>query len=152
MAILLIKDRDATHADPVKDARGCYKRGDVVQVFEDDRVLQLPPAPPFVIVKITGVTKAQAEAFYAPHTEDVPCATCAGTTFDPTPVEGQTVPCRRCLGRGLIAETRTRRLHHLDWASLPNVVKNALVTDRYYETTWAAVRAYVKNKQTGAGA
>jgi hypothetical protein len=26
MAIFLIKDRDATHPDPVKDARGCYKR------------------------------------------------------------------------------------------------------------------------------
>ena len=62
MAIFLIKDRDATHADPAKD-RLCYKRGDVVEVFEDTKPLVLPPQPPFVIVKIAGVTKAQAEKY-----------------------------------------------------------------------------------------
>jgi hypothetical protein len=54
MAIFLIKDRDATHPDPVKEARGCYQRGDIVQAFEDTQPLQLPPAPPFVLVKTTG--------------------------------------------------------------------------------------------------
>lgn len=47
MAILLIIDQDRTHKDPVKDARGCWKRGMVVQVFEDDQssITSTPSAP-----------------------------------------------------------------------------------------------------------
>jgi len=35
MAELLIKAVDAVHSDPVKDLRGCYKKGDVVVVKPD---------------------------------------------------------------------------------------------------------------------
>lgn len=35
MAELLIKAVDATHPDPVKDLRGCYKKGDVVVIKPD---------------------------------------------------------------------------------------------------------------------
>ncbi len=35
MARLLIKAVDATHPDPAKDKRACYKHGDVVVVRED---------------------------------------------------------------------------------------------------------------------
>lgn len=64
MAILLIIDRDNTHPDPVKDARGCWKRGMVVQVFEDGTPCVKEPKPPFVIVHVPGVSKADAEAKY----------------------------------------------------------------------------------------
>lgn len=37
MALFLIKDRDAVHADPEKDRRGCYKRGDIVEVLDDSK-------------------------------------------------------------------------------------------------------------------
>lgn len=44
---LVIKAVDATHPDPVKDARGCYKRGDIVAVVRDGaevgRLVELPP-------------------------------------------------------------------------------------------------------------
>ena len=65
MAELLIKAVDATHSDPAKDARGCYKRGDVVVAFEDGhqwgRLESLPPEKggKFVIVKIPGVTLSE---------------------------------------------------------------------------------------------
>ena len=64
MAILLIYDRDNTHKNPEKAARGCYKRGMVVQVFEDGTPCVKEPLPPFVIVNVPGVSKADAEAKY----------------------------------------------------------------------------------------
>lgn len=54
MAILMVCDRDKTNADPVKDVRGCWKRGYIVQVFEDTQKLIIPPAEPFLFVKIPG--------------------------------------------------------------------------------------------------
>jgi hypothetical protein len=122
MAIFLIFDHDNTHADPVKDAAGCYKRGDIVQVFDDAETVVRPPAPPFVVVKVAGITKGQAEQY----------------TRGQMDVDGRTM--------------LRRRLHGLSWADLPAGVRQALIADRYYETTWAAVRAYVKNKLTGIGA
>lgn len=35
MALALVKRVSVTHSDPVKDQRGCYKRGDPVLVYED---------------------------------------------------------------------------------------------------------------------
>lgn len=65
MAELLIKAIDATHSDPVKDARGCWKRGDVVAAFDDGhewgRLEALPPEQggKFVIIRLPGVTLAE---------------------------------------------------------------------------------------------
>lgn len=64
MAILLVMDEDRTHNDPAKDARGCWKRGYVVECFEDDRRCVEKPAPPFIIVRVPGLSKAEAEAKY----------------------------------------------------------------------------------------
>jgi len=153
MALFLIKATDATHADPVKDARGCYKRGDIVDVYEDSRhdgdLIANPIAAPFVLVRVSGVTVAQARAFLDPHRSDpLPCPRCGGTGLDPQ-LAGT---CRRCEGRASIIVIVWCRLHHIDWDALPTAVKNALRDDRYYETTWAALRQYVKNKLTGDGA
>lgn len=122
MAIFMIYDRNNTHPDPVKDLRGCYKRGYIVQVFEDDTPLVLPPAPPFVFVKVTGITKAQAEKYIQPQTESV------------------------VLEKPM---TIRRRLYKLRWADLPAGVRNALATNRYYETTWATVKGFIRNQLTG---
>ena len=62
MAILLVKDCDASHLNPDKDQM-CYKRGDIVEVFEDSKPYVVPPAPPFLIVQVPGPTKAQAAAY-----------------------------------------------------------------------------------------
>jgi len=53
----LVKARDASHPDPEKDRRGCYKRGDVVAVMPDGHVWGAMEGPPnFVHVDITGAS------------------------------------------------------------------------------------------------
>lgn len=64
MAELLIKAVDATHVDPDKDRRGCYKRGDVVVVQPDGWSWgTLEALPRFVLVKVPGATVAQVEQY-----------------------------------------------------------------------------------------
>ena len=153
MATFLIYDRDNTHVDPVKDLRGCYKLGDIVEVFDDDRQppLAIPQPPPFWVVKITGITKAQSDQFIAAHISDpVTCPRCDGTGIDPTPVNGESVPCHQCRGVGTVTTRLRRRLYCLDWVNLPVEVQTALTTTRYYETTFALARYMVRNKATGA--
>jgi hypothetical protein len=63
MALLLVYDKDNTHSDPDIEYSGCYKKGYVVEVFEDDKPYNNPPSPPWVIVQVNGVTKAQVEQY-----------------------------------------------------------------------------------------
>ena len=76
MALFLIYDRDNAHADPVKEARGCYKRGDIVEVLDDSKhdgdLVKNPISPPFYLVRVTGVTKEQAEKYMVSHVEPRP--------------------------------------------------------------------------------
>ena len=127
MAILVIFGRNNIHADPVKDARGCWKLGDVVDVFEDDKSVVRPPAAPFYIVKITGVTKAQVKKYLAPETRVVT-------------VEGREE-----------IEVLRRRLYGISVADIPAAIRNQLQTNRYVEVSWAQIRQYVRNKLTGVG-
>ena len=126
MAILVLITRDASHVDPEKDARGCYKTGDIVAVHEDtahDGNLERNPVQaPWVLIKVAGITKAQAERVLEPETES-------------------NVPDARRI---------TRRKFRLNPADLPLAVRQALQRDRYYETTLAQVRNFIKNKRTGA--
>jgi hypothetical protein len=125
MAVLLVKDRDATHPDHVKDASGCYKRGDVVEVYDDDKPLQVPPAPPFVLVRIMGLSKAKAQQLLAP------------------------VMAEQIGADGFALVKTRRRAVNLAWADLPLAVRTKLATERYYETTLDAVRAFIRDKATG---
>ena len=126
MAILVLIDRDATNADPEKDARGCYKAGDIVAVHEDtahDGNLERNPVQaPWVLIKVAGITKAQAERMLEPERDR----------------------------DGLDAKTITRRKFRLNPADLPAGVRQTIARDRYYETTLAQVRNFIKNKRTGA--
>lgn len=130
MAELLIKAVDARHSDPTKDARGCYKRGDIVLVrpngFEWGRLEVLPPAQGgvFVIIKITDVTPNQVRNWIRNNWETDPEA-------DDT--------------------TRRRRIK-IDADSLPAGVRSTLNQTGQYTTTWATIRQYVRNKQTNATA
>lgn len=125
MAILVLIDRDATHENAEKDARGCYKRGDIVAVHEDSAhdgdLVRNPISAPWVLIKIAGVTKAQVERAIEPE-------------FD---ADGQD------------AKIITRRKFRLNPADLPAGVRQTIARDRYYETTLAQVRNFIKNKRTG---
>lgn len=133
MAELLIKAVNATHSDPLKDARGCYKRGDVVGVAPNGwnwgaKELH-PPADggKFVVLKITDVTRQQVINWVRNNwgTE------IDGIDFD---ADGET-PLRR------------RRVR-IDVDLVPNNVRNAMNNTGQYTTTWAAIRQYFRNKQT----
>jgi len=120
MADLLIMAVNRTHPDPIKDARGCYKRGDIVEVFEHGK-LQVPPAnTPFVLVRVTGVTKAQADNYMVEHRELL-------KPFN------------------LIK----RRIYNIDWTLLPLSVINQLRDNRFIEVSLAQVKNYIRNKNTG---
>jgi hypothetical protein len=131
MALFLIYGKNNTHADPAKDARGCYKIGDIVEVLDDSKhdgdLVKNPIAPPFYLVRITGVTKAQVEKYMAPY-------------IDPA-----TVGTERPV-------TLRRRLHNVEVASIPLAVRQKLQADRYIEFTWAQVRNFVRNRMTNATA
>lgn len=56
--------------NPVKDQRGCWKRGMVVCVYEDGVCVEAPsPKSKMVFVHIPGVTKAQAEKYLESNDE-----------------------------------------------------------------------------------
>lgn len=70
MAEFLVKAIDATHKDPVKDVRGCYKRGDIVDVRPDGFEWGKEEAPPkFTIVKCPGMAVADVISYMQPHTQ-----------------------------------------------------------------------------------
>lgn len=125
MAQLLIMAQDNTHPDPVKDARGSWKRGMVVEVFEDDKVLTRPMPAPFFVIKISGLTKALAEKYLE-------------AAYSSVAVDGDGNPALLC-----------RRKYGLAWDAIPKQVQNTLNRDRYYETTWAFIRPYVRDRITG---
>lgn len=62
MADLLIVARSASHADPEKDRRGCWKKGDIVEVRDSGAPRGAKEGSPlFVWVECPGVTRAQVE-------------------------------------------------------------------------------------------
>lgn len=72
MAELLIKLTNATHSDPVKDLRGCYKRGDVVCVMPDGHQWGAKESPPdFMVLQVPDMTTEEAQAYLQPVVEPV---------------------------------------------------------------------------------
>jgi hypothetical protein len=136
MAELLIKAVSHTHPDPIKNVRGCYKRGDIVVIKENGhqwgREELLAPASggKFVVIRISDVTVAQVHNFIQNKW--------GFRADDPERDENQ-------------ATTRRRRLG-LDPQLLPAGARNTLNTTGFYETTWPAVRAFVIDKVTGESA
>lgn len=66
MAEVLIKAISASHSDPVKDLRGCYKRGDIVVIMPDGHSWgAMEGLPNFVVVKIPGVSHTAAQKYLA---------------------------------------------------------------------------------------
>jgi hypothetical protein len=127
MALFLVYGKNNTHADPEKQARGCYQIGDIVEVLDDSKhdgdLVANPIAPPFYLVRITGVTKEQALKYMQPY-------------IDPATV-GTENPV-----------TLRRRLHNVEVANIPAGIKATLLADRYVSVSWAQVRNFIRNRQT----
>lgn len=119
MCEFLIKARDASNHDPTKDARGCYKRGDIVDVqangFQWGTEESLPR---FVVVQVTDLGVARARQLISPDVD-------------------ATDPLNRII--------RRRRLYNVVMAELPAGVRNQLATTGRYVTTLSAIQTFVRN-------
>ncbi len=222
MALFLIYGKDNTHSDPLKEVSGCYKMGDIVEVLDDSKhdgdLVKNPIAPPFYLVRITGVTKAQAEKYMAPHIEPRPdtrtwnkkrweeaqatgqydefvAVPVAGVTSDktetitvsdaqyqkmvetgnydpfyytPSVKTAEVVVDLKTLATeirheltgvvsyveltGDVPTVLRRRLHNVEVARIPAVIKNKLLANRYVSVSWSQVRNYIRNRMTNATA
>ena len=66
MCEILVKAISATHTDPIKDRRGCYKQFDPVVVMPDGHVWGAEEGlPKFWIVKIPGLAVETARRWIA---------------------------------------------------------------------------------------
>ena len=116
MAILMVYDRDNKHEDPDKDQRGCYKRGYIVQVFEDTQKLELPPKEPFLFIKVKGVPTSDFETR----------ATSQETISEEIENEEKEIE--------IVPTTIRRREYKFDFETLPKEAIDALNKNRYWET------------------
>lgn len=66
MAILMLFDHDKTFADPNVDYLSAPKRGHIIEVYEDSKPFVNPPSPPWLILKVSNVTKAQVAHYVEP--------------------------------------------------------------------------------------
>jgi len=135
MAEILIKAVDATHADPEKDQRGCYKRGMPVDAFPDGRFVMeganpnsMVLRPTFVWLLLPGIDVDRVRQFLAPEQEDL----------------GETV-------HGLPALTSVRRrAWKLFVDELPASALQKFATQGYVtigsagDYTWSQVRNYIR--------
>ena len=63
MAEFIIKSVDAFNINPEKDARGCYKIGDIIEVFDDGAISAPVSHSKFYGIKVPGITKAQVDHY-----------------------------------------------------------------------------------------
>jgi hypothetical protein len=126
MAELLLKAVDATHSNPTKDAAGCYKRGHIVVVMPDGHEWGLQERlPKFALLKFPLVPVNRVEKYIAQQ------------------------------------EGVRRRRWRLRWADLPAQARNRLMNTGQlvikaraeyageFDYTWAQVRDYFRNDETG---
>lgn len=135
MAEILVKAISAAVlSDLTKDQRGCYKRGMPVVVMPDGHQWGLlERLPTFVVIKLPMVSVERVKKYIEPQRELV---------------DGET-------------NTTRRRLWRIRWADLPLVARTKLQNTGelvikahpdylgVHDFTWAQVRDYFQNQQTG---
>jgi len=135
MAEILIKAVDNTHIDPIKDRRGCYKRGMPVVVMDDGHKWGLEERlPKFIVIKFPLITKNKVMKY-----------------TDPEP--GLDTNSNIIIDR--------RRMWQIRWADLPLEAKSKLQTNgeliikatpsyaKPYDYTWTQIKTYFRNLLTG---
>jgi hypothetical protein len=135
MAEALFFSGNNTHADPVKDRRGCWKRGYIVIVKPDGHVWGAEENPAtatirkFAILKFPGVSVARVEKYIVEQFED-----------------------------GILTPYR-RRLWQIQFSELPQAARNKLTNTGILtigsqaqggDYTWAQVRDYFMRLDTNA--
>ncbi len=168
MAELLIRAKDNTHADPVKNQRGSYKRGDIVEVGPvgwDWGRLCLGPGHPLAARYQEGGMFYNGVEPKAPRDGGgfvvVRILKADGVTpvwsMTPIPVNGSgsKPPIPPKLASYMDPEQYlefegpvTRRLYQAVLDALPQNVKRQLNDTGYYEVRWQTVRSFIRNKVT----
>lgn len=124
MAELLIKVISAVNPDPIKDQRGCYKRGDIVDVRPDNFEWGKEEGlPTFVKVKILGLAVSTVKQFMESEVGD-----------------GFVIPLETVV---------RRRKWNVLVDNVPAQIKQTLLTTGEVTVTLTQVRNYIKNKQLG---
>lgn len=123
--------------DPVIDGRECYRLGDIVRVMPDSAhdgdIITNPIAPPFYLLRVSGVTEAQA-AMVIETLED--------TDNPQLSDDGNVLGYPR-----LLVRLRNLRLPEL-FAVLPASIRQQIQADRYYETSLSQIRNFIRHKLT----
>jgi hypothetical protein len=124
---VLIKAQNATNVDPIKDARGCYKRGDIVAVGPDNSNWGACQFPAFVVLKIPTLSLETAQKLIRMQWDN---------TDPDNPISVK------------------RRVWYLDIdavviSALPTAIKISIRDNGFATVTPAQVKPYVKNKETG---
>lgn len=131
MAELLVVAVDATHDDPEKDRRGCYKRGDVVIVQDDGHEWGRKEGPPkFVVLRIPGAARALADRLQEHQDDD-------DTGQPVVDVEGR-------------PDVFRRRRWRLDIDALPPGIRAQLAANGRADITRAQIRTRLRRKRDGA--
>jgi hypothetical protein len=154
MPLVLVKAVSVTHADPVKDLRGCYKRGDVVLVYEDWRHGHCG-----------GGHAGTHPTTPAAQRESADCRTLGAWTSDAADlaenpisdpfylvrVTGTTVAeLTPYLAEQVSGQTRiTRRLYRVRVDDMPGNIRNQLNETHYVTVPFSTVQNYLRNKVTG---
>ena len=132
MAELLIKAINASHPDPVKDRRGCYKRGDIVVVMPDGHEWGAKEGlPNFFKVKIPGVEVSRLDALREEQDDD--------DAGNPVYEDGTLI-----LADGPIRKVFRRRRWRLMVASIPATLRNKILNTGEATVTPAQIRNYIK--------
>ena len=125
MAEILVKAVSAAHVDPVKDRRGCYKRGYPVVVMPDGHPWGLEERrPKFVVLKIPTIPVSRVLK-YIETWEGV----------------------QRRRGRVRWDDLPTRAKNRL--ANDGELIIKAGAYDGTFDYTWEQVKAFFRNDETG---
>jgi len=130
---IIVKAITATHSDPIKDLRGCYKRGYPVAVYPDGTKWgNEERLPKFVIIKIPGIPVEKVQKYIQPQ------------------MNMATIP----------PSIYRRRLWQIRWADLPLDARTKLAstgqliikaTSSYtgtYDYTWTQIKTFFRNLET----
>jgi hypothetical protein len=161
MPLLQIKSVSAVHPDPVKDLRGSYKRGDIVDVYEDwyhghceGGHAGTHPATPAEQranpdCRQSGVWSTDAADLLENPIANPPFVLVRVSGATVTQVKAYIQPQTQTDPENPLQQIRVRRrLFRVRVDDLPQGVVDQLRDTGYYATTVAAIRAFIRNKVT----
>lgn len=126
MAEFLVFLRTNTHPDPVKNQRGCYKRGDIVVVKPDGWPWgSQETLPDFIRVKIPGLEVDTAEK-YIRHEDDLLSLDALGNP-----------------------KRLTRRRYRVRIDDVPAAIRSRALSTGEVTVTWDQIKGFVRHKLLG---